>query len=85
NGIHLIGCNRLSILANMQPLAVNHFCNLLRSHSSVTACKAAEYGFFYFHIISLYFAKSSENVGFDRVEYSYGFHEYRVWHYNSCC
>ena len=35
NGINLIGCNWLSILADMQSLAVNHFCNLLRAHPSV--------------------------------------------------
>ncbi len=40
NGINLIGCNRLSILTDMQPLAVNHFRNLFSSHPSVLACWA---------------------------------------------
>ena len=49
NGINLIGCNWLSILADMQLLAVNHFRNLLRAHSSVLTSKAVKYDFFYFH------------------------------------
>ncbi|MBR4160528.1 MAG: hypothetical protein IKT87_02465 [Bacteroidaceae bacterium] len=35
NGINLIGCNWLSILADMQPLAVDNFRYLFRSHPSV--------------------------------------------------
>ena len=48
--INLIGRNWLSILADMQLLAVNHFRNLFSSHSSVLACEAVKYGFFDFHI-----------------------------------
>ena len=47
--INLIGCNWLSILADMQLLAFNHFCNLLRTHPSVLACEAIKYSFFDFH------------------------------------
>ncbi len=47
--INLIGCNWLSILADMQLLAVNNFCNLLGPHSSVLAGEAVKYGFFDFH------------------------------------
>ena len=36
----------------MQPLAVNHLRNLLRSHPSVLAGKAVKYSFFYFHLLS---------------------------------
>lgn len=74
--INLIGRNWLSILADMQLLAVNHFRNLFSSHpsvdfvflllarqntskldfaltrSSVLACEAVKYGFFYFHHFS---------------------------------
>lgn len=63
NGIYLIWSNRLPILANMQPLTVNHFRNLLRPHPSILTCKTVEYGFFNFHIskvtcLSLNSAKS---------------------------
>ena len=37
--INLIGCNRLPILADMQPLAVYHIRNLLRPHPSILTCK----------------------------------------------
>ena len=47
--INLIGCNWLSILADMQLLAVNHFCNLLRPHPPVLGSEAVKYGFFNFH------------------------------------
>ena len=49
NGINLFGCNRLSILTDMQPLAVNHFRNLFSSHPSVLTCEVVKYGFFDFH------------------------------------
>ena len=35
NCINLIGCNWFPIFADMQSLAVDHICNLFRSHSSV--------------------------------------------------
>ena len=52
NGINLIGCNWLPILADMQLLAVNHFCNLLRPHPPVLGSEAVKYGFFDFHHFS---------------------------------
>ena len=48
--INLIGCNWLSILADMQLLAVNHFRNLFSSHTPVLGSEAVKYGFFNFHI-----------------------------------
>ena len=50
NGINLIRCNWLSILADMQSLAVYHFRYLFRPHPSVLTCEAVKYGFFYFHL-----------------------------------
>ena len=63
--INLIGCNWLSILADMQLLAVNHFRNLFSSHPSVLACEAVKYGFFNFHISILrhkFFNQSFQDV-----------------------
>ena len=37
----------------MQPLAIYHLRNLLRSHPSVLTCKAVKYGFFNFHMPKL--------------------------------
>jgi len=50
--INLIGSDGLTILANMQALAVNHFRNLFSPHPSVLTCEAIKYGFFYFHHFS---------------------------------
>ncbi|MBQ5786264.1 MAG: hypothetical protein IIW00_07310, partial [Alistipes sp.] len=52
-GINLVRCNGLSILTDMQPLAIYHLRNLLRSHPSVLTCKAVKYGFFNFHMSKL--------------------------------
>jgi hypothetical protein len=57
HGIHLIGGDGLPILADVQAVAVDHLRYLLRPHPSVLAGEAVEYGFFYFHMFSLYLAK----------------------------
>ena len=51
NGINLFGRNRLSILTDMQSLAINHFRNLFSSHPPVLSSEAVKYGFFDFHIL----------------------------------
>jgi hypothetical protein len=49
HGINLIRSNGLSILTDMQTVAVYHFRNLFRPHPSILGCEAIKYGFFYFH------------------------------------
>ena len=69
-GIHLIGCNRLSILADMQLLAVNHFRNLFSSHPSVLACEAVKYGFFDFYLFFIISRQISLFLG-DLADYNH--------------
>ena len=61
--INLIGSDGLTILANMQALAINHFCNLLSPYPSVLTCEAVKYGFFDFH---LFFHHISPHLTFFR-------------------
>ena len=90
NGINLIGCNRLPVLANMQPLAVNHFRYLLSPHSSVLTCEAVQYGFFYLHVLvwqSAYlFAEfhHTNNKTNHSSQQDDGFCKHENWHRSKC-
>ena len=48
--IHLLRCDRLPILTNMQTLSVNHISNLFRTHPPARASQAVDYGLLDFHI-----------------------------------
>ena len=68
--INLVGCNWLSILTDMQLLAVNHFRNLFSSHPSVLTCEAIKYSFFDFHLFFIISSQISLYLG-DLADYNH--------------
>ena len=69
NGINLIGCDWLSIFADMQPLAVNRLRNLFRSHPSVQACEAVKYGFFDLHKFNSIYGNLASIISFGTPQF----------------
>ena len=60
--IHLLGCYRLPVLAQMKTLTIYHVSDLLRTHPSIGCGKAINYGFLDFHVSKLAIFRNKKNL-----------------------